>query len=227
MRRALVTGVSRWQGIGAAIADQLRGDDWDVAAAGWKAYDADMPWGSDDDGPNIIDCDLADPDAPAALVAMVGPLDALVIAHAVDTDSTLLDTTVASFDHHMAVNARASWLLIRAFAEQLAGDGVIVGITSDHTAGNLPYGASKGAMDRIVLAAATELAPRVRANVVNPGPTQTGWITPDLEPTLAGMAASGRVGQPEDCARLVAWLCSDAGRWVNGQLLKSDGGFAL
>jgi 3-oxoacyl-[acyl-carrier protein] reductase len=185
-----------------------------------------MPWGRDD-ALDIVEADLADPAVPAALVAGAGRLDALVIAHALDVDSTIEDTTVEAFDRHMAVNARASWLLVQAFARQLGSDGVVVGITSDHTAGNLPYGASKGAMDRIVLAAATEYAPRLRANVVNPGPTQTGWIDADLEPTLAGMSAGGRVGRPEDCARLVGWLCSDAGRWVNGQLLRSDGGFDL
>ena len=226
MGRVLVTGVSRREGIGAAIAEQLRADGWQVVATGWRAYDEAMPWGRDD-ALEIIEADLADPAAPAGLVSGAGPLDALVIAHALDVVSTLEDTSVEAFDRHMAVNARASWLLIQAFARQLAGEGVVVGITSDHSAGNLPYGASKGAMDRIVLAAATEYAPRIRANVVNPGPTQTGWIGADLEPTLAGMSAGGRVGHPEDCARLVRWLCSDAGRWVNGQLLKSDGGFGL
>ena len=61
----------------------------------------------------------------------------------------------------MAVNARASWLLIRQFAERYQGPfgrGRIVALTSDHTAGNLPYGASKGALDRIVIAAARESA---------------------------------------------------------------------
>ena len=103
-----------------------------------------------------------------------------------------------SFDRHMAVNARATWLLVREFAARFrgpAGTGRIVALTSDHTAGNLPYGASKGALDRIVLAAAVELAElRVSANVVNPGPTDTGWLTPDLHARLAERTPLGRVG---------------------------------
>lgn len=63
-----------------------------------------------------------------------------------------------------------------------------MGLTSDHTAGNLPYGASKGTLDRIVLASARELARchlGITANVVNPGATDTGWMTPQLQSQMA------------------------------------------
>lgn len=224
----LVTGVSRQAGIGAAIARRLTTDGWQVVPAGWRAYDDRMPWGRDG-VPEILEADLADPDTPADLVRRAGSLQALVLAHCESVDSGIADTTVESFDRHMAVNARATWLLLQAFAHQHpGGGGGVISITSDHTAGNLPYGASKGAMDRIVLAAASELAHLgVTANVVNPGPTQTGWISPAHERTLAAATAAGRVGEPDDCARLVSWLLSHEGRWVNGQLIKSDGGFRL
>ncbi len=110
----------------------------------------------------------------------VGPVTALVLAHAEGVESDIMTTTVESFDRHFAVNARASWLLAREFARRFRGEpgrGRIVALTSDHVAGNLPYGASKGALDRIVLAAATEFGHDGRgitANVVNPGPTDTG-----------------------------------------------------
>ena len=89
-----------------------------------------------------------------------GGLRGLVMSHCESVDSSILDTTVESWERHFAVNARAVWLLIKAFAERLpAGPttqvtGRIVALTSDHTAHNLPYGASKGALDRIVVAAA-------------------------------------------------------------------------
>jgi 3-oxoacyl-[acyl-carrier protein] reductase len=75
----------------------------------------------------------------------------MVLAHAESVDSDILTTTVDSFDRHMAINARASWLLIRAFARQFPAGaaGRIVALTSDRTPFNLPYGASKGALDRI------------------------------------------------------------------------------
>lgn len=99
----------------------------------------------------------------------------------------MLDTTVESWDRHFAVNARTVWLLIKAFAEHHPADtttqarGRIVALTSDHMVHNLPYGASKGALDRIVVAAAVELADQgIRANVINPGPIDTRWMSPQI-----------------------------------------------
>ena len=103
--------------------------------------------------------------------------------------------------------------------------GRIVALTSDHTAHNLPYGASKGALDRIVVAAAVELAGRgIRANVINPGPVDTGWMTPEIRQTVLGQTPAGRLGTPADIAGLVRFLMSDAGGWITGQVLHSNGG---
>jgi 3-oxoacyl-[acyl-carrier protein] reductase len=121
------------------------------------------------------------------------------------------------------------WLLIRAFARQFpasaAGQGRIVAITSDHTAFNLPYGASKGALDRIVIAAATELAELgVTANVVNPGANDTGWMDADTVAAVKARNLQPRVGMPADTADLISFLLSSHGGWMNGQILYSDGG---
>lgn len=231
-RVALVTGVGRSIGIGAAIASALDVDGWRVVTTGWRAYDERMPWGADEAPVASIEADLADPAAPARLFddvnRRVGRVSALVCCHCESVDSSLLDTTVDSFDRHMAVNARATWLLVKAFAEQFPGPfgaGRIVALTSDATPYNVPYGASKGAMDRIVLAAAVELAHLgVTANVVNPGPVQTGWMDDELEAVLAGSNLQGRLGTPADCANLVRFLCSPEGQWINRQLIDSDGG---
>lgn len=64
----------------------------------------------------------------------------------------------------------------------------------------------------------------VTANVVNPGATDTGWISSDVEESVLRRNLQPRVGQPDDCANLVRFLCSSQGRWINGQLLYSDGG---
>jgi 3-oxoacyl-[acyl-carrier protein] reductase len=242
----LVTGASRRVGIGAAIARRLARDGWDVATTYWTDYDARMPWGSD---PNEvaeleatlrsagartapIEADLASVDAPAqifdAVEKQLGPVTAVVLAHCESVDSGIIDTDVSSFDRHFAVNTRATWLLIREFAMRHRiepGRGRIVGLTSDHTVGNLPYGASKAALDRIILAAARELSHlRITANVINPGATDTGWMTEALLTQVGDMTPLARVGQPKDCAELVAFLCSEAGGWINGQLIYSNGG---
>jgi 3-oxoacyl-[acyl-carrier protein] reductase len=246
----LVTGVGREAGIGAGIALRLAEAGWDVAYGFWQAYDARRPWGADAEGRQrlrerltaagarcvAVEADLSDTGTPAALFdaaeRALGPVTGLVLSHAESVDSGLLDTTVESFDLHFAVNARASWLLVREFALRFAGEaadgeGRIVALTSDHTAFNLPYGASKGALDRIVLSAAKELAGRgITANVVNPGPIDTGWMTDELKAAVVTDTPLGRLGTPSDTASLVAFLLSAEGAWINGQLLHSSGGFA-
>jgi 3-oxoacyl-[acyl-carrier protein] reductase len=218
MPLALVTGAARANSIAAGIVPRLRADGWDVVTS--DLADADYP------------CDLAVPESPAELIDAVvrehGPLSALVLSHAHDVESGILDTDAASFDRHVAVNARATLLLIAAFARQVPEDGgAVLALTSDHTTGNLPYGASKGALDRIVISAARELGPRgISANVLNPGPIDTDWITADFEQALVAQHPLGRLGTPADIASFVSFLLSPEGRWVSGQLLHADGGFS-
>lgn len=238
-RSVLVTGVGRSVGIGNAIATALATDGWTVVTSGHVDYDAKMSWGADPDGPPQpgiahFEADLADPAAPQTLIEQAteaaGPLTGLVMCHCESVDSSILTTTVDSFDLHFNVNARATWLLIKAFAEQFPEGGTtpagrIVAITSDHAEFNLPYGSSKAALDRIVIAAATELADLgITANVINPGGTDTGWMTPDIVDHVLERNIQPRVGLPQDCANLVRFLCSPEGQWVNAQLLYSDGG---
>lgn len=244
-KAALVTGVGRRRGIGAAIALGLAADGWDLALSYWHAYDDRVGLArSADDldriaeevrgmGRNVVllPSDLEQPAQAAGLVdaaaAELGPLSGLVLSHAESVDSGFLDTTVESFDRHYAVNVRASWLLVASLARQLPPTGGrVVALTSDHTVGNLPYGSSKGALDRLVIAAAHELADRgLLANVVNPGPVDTGWMDEDTRQAVKEHTAANRLGTPEDTADLVRFLFSDRGGWINGQLLHSNGGF--
>jgi 3-oxoacyl-[acyl-carrier protein] reductase len=242
----LVTGVGRTVGIGAGVATRLAEDGWDVATTHWTAYDDRMPWGRRPEDPRLVtealrargartvavEADLSDPAAPARVLddaqAELGAVTALVMCHCESVDSGLLDTTVESFDRHYAVNVRATWLLLKAYAQRFSGTpgtGRVVAMTSDHVVGNLPYGATKGALDRVVVGAARELAHlRVSANVVNPGPVDTGWMSEDLREEVRRLTPLGRSGTPADAAALVSFLLSPEGGWVNGQLLCSDGG---
>lgn len=245
---ALVTGASRTAGIGAAVARDLAENGWDVALNYWRSYDERLPWGAEPDAVERlqseiravggrclgVEADLSDIASPRSLFDVVerslGPVTGLIMAHCESVDSNIRSTPVESFDRHMAVNARASWLLIREFAERYKGHfgrGRIVALTSDHTAWNLPYGASKGALDRIVLGAALELCDQgITANVVNPGPTDTGWMTSGDRAFTEERTPLHRLGTPEDAAALVTFLCSTRGGWINGQLLHSDGGLS-
>jgi 3-oxoacyl-[acyl-carrier protein] reductase len=102
-----------------------------------------------------------------------------------------------------------------------------VALTSDATTGNLPYGASKGSLDRIVISAARELGPMgISANALYPGPMDTGWMNAEIRRRLVAVLPLGRLGVPTDIAEVVAFLVSERGRWVSGQLLHVDGGFS-
>lgn len=243
---ALVTGVGRTAGIGAGIAAGLAASGWDIAFTYWTPYDERMPWGAEAGAAGVIgeslsahgaavaavEADLAGAGSPALVFdeaeRRLGNVTALVMCHCESVDSGLLDTTVESFDRHFAVNARASWLLVREYGRRFRGargTGRVIALTSDHTVGNLPYGASKGALDRITIAAARELAHLgVTANVVNPGPVDTGWMDDSLRRSVVRETPLGRLGTPRDTAHLVVFLCSPEGGWVNGQLLVSNGG---
>lgn len=243
---ALVTGVSRKISIGAAIASTLAQAGWDLALTYWQPYDESMPWGSEPR--EILDlkkelekagatvslheANLEDIEVPTKLfddlLEIHGSFGALILSHCHSVDSDILDTTPESFDRHFAVNARGAWLLIREFGRRfngVPGSGRIIALTSDHTAFNLPYGASKGALDRIVIASAREFREKgITANVINPGATDTGWMDEPLKKAIGNITFSHRLGQPQDCANLVRFLCSEEGQWINGQLLFSDGG---
>ena len=179
-----------------------------------------------------IEADLSDIKSPETIFNGIeknlGMVSALILSHGYSIDSSLLTTSVASFDMHFAINARASFLLIQEFARRFHYDhqpGRIIAMTSDHTAYNLPYGASKGALDRIVIAAAEELRDKsITANIINPGANDTGWMSEDFKSVVKQKTFLGRVGTPMDTAHLVTFLCSKAGEWINGQSINSNGG---
>lgn len=247
MTVALVTGVSRRIGIGAAVARRLADSGMDLFLHSFGPHDAEQPWGADPDGPESIVADvrtrggrvehlaldLADPDAPARLVATareeLGPIDVLVANHARSSAFALDDLTADELDLTYAVNTRATLLLVKEFAAQAAGPGRVVLMTSGQhrgpMPGELPYVASKGALHQLTASLAAHLAPRaITVNCVDPGATDTGYADAGTRAAVLAQEPMGRWGEPDDAARLIAWLTSDAGRWMTGQVLVSNGG---
>jgi len=127
---------------------------------------------------------------------------------------------------------RATMLLAAEFARRFTGDdgGRIINLTSGQGLGPMPdelaYGATKGAIEAFTRSlAAAVMAKGITVNAVNPGPTDTGWISSDLRGVLLPRFPTGRIGEPDDAARLIAWLASPEARWVTGQIISSEGGF--
>ena len=217
MRAALVTGVSRRAGIGFAIAHRLEEAGASVFTQGWTPHDAAQAWGADETLAPSIEADFAEADAPARVVAAareaLGPLDVLVVNHARSGDGRLADLTAEHLDEFLHENVRASLLLVKEFAAQFEGDaGRVVLLTSGAHLGpmttEVAYAVSKGALAIATATLAEELAPRgITVNCVNPGPTDTGWGLAEIDPKRRMPA--GRWGEPDDAARLVAWLCSE------------------
>jgi 3-oxoacyl-[acyl-carrier protein] reductase len=226
---ALVTGADNPRGIGRACVRAL-------AAGGSRVACSVLPGG---EGPAeaelVVPVDLAAPGAPTELLATVaagvGRPSVLVNNAAVSERDGYERLDAGSLDRHHAVNVRATALLsCRLARDHPAGAaGRIVNLTSGQALGPMPgelaYTATKGAIEAFTAQLAAEVAHLgITVNAVDPGPTDTGWMDDDLRAALAVRAPAGRVGEPEDAARLVAWLCSDAAGWVTGQVIHSNGG---
>ena len=248
-RVAVVTGVSRRVGIGAAIARRLAESGHALLLTGLPSYDDAQPHGGDPDGgpallaelraggteADYVAADLLDPAAPGEIVAAAvrrfGRVDALVANHAYSTHTPLGELEAAEVDRHLLVNVRGTLLLVDAFAAaHEGGDGRVVLFSSGQRLGPMPgelaYAASKGALEALVPTLADELAGRgITVNAVNPGPTDTGYAPPEVLERVRARFPAGRWGEPDDAARLVGWLCSAEARWITGQIIDSEGGF--
>ena len=246
---ALVTGASRKIGIGAAIVRELALAGADIFFTTMHAYDAGQPWGSQPSeaaailaelktlgvSASKLDIDLSDRGAPAHLFDVVtgqlGPVDVLVTSAAYSVNDGIDHLTAELLDRHYAVNVRAMALLCAQFARRFSkrSGGRIINLSSGLSLGPMPgelaYVASKGAVEAFTVSLSAELAPRgITVNAVDPGVTDTGWLTAEQRLEWEARAPLGRLGMPQDVARLVRFLVSDEAGWITGQILHSRGG---
>lgn len=243
-RVALVTGVSRSSGIGAAVASRLHELDATVAASGWPPHDAEMPWGEAPLStlPFPVDRhDLADPLAPGNLIDEVvdrhGRIDIVVAVHARSSDGSLAEVTADELDRCWAVNVRSVVLLAQQFArrhrpspDRSAPTGRMLWFTSGQHLGpmdgEIAYAVSKGALHQMTRSIDHALSrSRIIANCINPGPVDTGYASGDGHARTAARFPDGRWGRPDDIADVVEFLVSDGGAWIRGQVIDAEGGF--
>lgn len=252
-KKVFITGVSRRQGIGCAIARQIAAWGASVIVHHYQPHDQEQEWGADDlskvlssiekelmDDAFLYDVsgDFREPETPNKIIEHImeqcGYIDALVCNHALSgSDGAIGELTAEMLDKHWAVNTRSTILLAQSFVEQYETQqnrGNIIFITSGQRLGPMPgevsYGAAKGALADITMTIADQLADKnIKVNTVNPGPVDTGYLNQEMWDMVKPMFPFGRFGHPEDPARLIAWLLTEEASWITGQIINTEGGF--
>jgi 3-oxoacyl-[acyl-carrier protein] reductase len=247
---AIVTGVSRPKGIGAAISRKLAELGVNLFLTGWPAYDEGQSSGSGDSGLDRLLSDLRDlgsdvewvpldlrlSESPAALLDAVSSrfnrAHILINNACVSARDSIATLNAAVLDQHYGVNTRAPILLSVEFVRRFGGKGArrIISMTSGQMlgpmAGEVAYSATKAAVDAFTITFASEVGKLgITVNAVDPGPTDTGWMTQQEQKEFLSRYSLGRLGGPEDAARLVAFLASSEADWITGQIIRSRGGF--
>ncbi|MFE9988322.1 SDR family oxidoreductase [Streptomyces sp. NPDC005381] len=240
-RVAIVTGGSG--GIGSAVAQALAADGMSVVVHySGRAERADEVVTSirKAGGEAVaVSGDVADETAMAALYDTAeerfGGVDVVVNTAGIMVLAPLTEIDLDAFDRMHRVNVRGTFVVSQLAARRLRPGGALVNFSTSVTRLQQPtyaaYAATKGAVEAMTLILARELRGRdVTVNAVAPGPTATPLFlegkSPELVERIAAVSPLERLGTPEDIAQAVAFLAGPGGRWVNGQVLFSNGGAA-
>ncbi len=249
-KTALVTGASR--GIGRATATALA----EAGAHVLVHYGRSVPEAESlvtaiqarGGRANAISADLSTPDGATLLAkqvrSIVGDrLDVLVLNAGISKVATIADHTVEDFDNLFATNVRGPFFLVQQLLPVLGEGSSIVAVSSLgarmvvskpglENPSILAYASTKGALETLVKNWAAILGPSgIRVNAVAPGVIDTDISsftkTEAGRETAMGMQALKRIGKPEDVADVVAFVASDAARWITGASIPVDGGSKL
>jgi 3-oxoacyl-[acyl-carrier protein] reductase len=238
---AIVTGASR--GIGAPVARRLAKDGFAVAinyASSSKEADALVAeLASTGTKAIAVKADVSKADEVRAMFeateAQLGKIDVLVNNAGVLKTVPLADTSDTLYDQTFDINVRGTFNTLREAAARMNEGGRIVNFSSTTLALNMPgyaiYNATKAAVEAFTHVFAKELRGRnITVNAVAPGPIATSLFldgkTEEQIQTFAKMPPLQRLGQPEDVASVVSFLVSPDAGWVNGQILRANGGVA-
>ena len=238
-KAALVTGASR--GIGAEIAKRLGRDGFDVVVNYARGADEAETVVRDIEAAGgraiAAQADVSDPAAMAGLFERgeqaFGGLDVLVNNAGVMKLAPVAQADDALFDQTIAINLKGVFNGLREAAQRLRDGGRIISFSSSvvglYQPGYAVYAATKAGVEAMTHVLAKELGPRrITVNAVAPGPIATelflkGKSDQDIAP-IVGRTPLGRLGEPEDVAAVVSFLASPEGGWINGQVLRANGG---
>ncbi len=236
---ALVTGASR--GIGAAVAERLAGDGFAVVinySRGADVAQALVAKITQAGGvARAVQADVADPAAVKALFDAAehdhGGIDVLVNNAGIMKLAPIAKADDALFDQHVAVNLKGVFNCLREVGRRMRDGGRVVSFSSSVVGLYQPtygiYAATKAGVEAMTNVFAKEMrGRRITVNAVAPGPTDTPLFTdgntPEQIATIARMGPMERLGEPVDIANAVAFLAGPDGAWVNGQILRVNGG---
>ena len=238
-RSVIVTGSSR--GIGRAVAERLAADGWAVTVnfAGNRQAADEVVAGIENAGGQAM---AVQADVSVAADAMrlfdeteraFGGVDALVNNAGVMSMTPIADTDDATFERMFAVNVRGTFFTLRAAAKRVRDGGRIVNFSTSATHLQLPgyatYCATKAAVEVYTSILAKELRGRsITVNAVAPGPVATELFfegkSEEQVARLANLNPFGRLGEPQDIAGVASFLLSADAGWVNGQVIRANGG---
>jgi 3-oxoacyl-[acyl-carrier protein] reductase len=236
---AIVTGASR--GIGAAVAERLAGDGLTVVInySGDTKSAETLARKIEAKGSRAlaVKADVSDPTAVRGLfdaaAAAFGGIDVLINNAGIMKLAKIADSDDAVFDQQIAVNLKGSFNAMREAAKRLRDGGRIVNFSTSVVGTRLEtygvYAATKSAIETMTAILSKEMRGRnITVNAVAPGPTATDLFLngkpPELIERLAKMSPLERLGAPEDIASVVAFLVGPDGSWINGQVLRANGG---
>jgi 3-oxoacyl-[acyl-carrier protein] reductase len=236
---AIVTGASR--GIGAAVAERLAGDGFTVVinySGDTKSAEA-LARKIESKGGRALTAkaDVSDPNAVRSMFdaaeAAFGGVDVLVNNAGIMKLAKIADSDDALFDQQIAVNLKGAFNALREAAKRLRDGGRVVNFSTSVVGVKLEtygvYAATKAAVEMLTAILSKELRGRsITVNAIAPGPTATDLFlngkSPELIERMAKMNPLERLGKPEDIASAVAFLVGPDGSWINGQVLRANGG---
>jgi 3-oxoacyl-[acyl-carrier protein] reductase len=238
-RVAIVTGASR--GIGSAVAERLARDGFSVIvnySGSVEAADALVRKIEAGGGRALaVKADVSDARAVREMfettVSKFGGVDILVNNAGIMALSNIADTDDASFDKLIAINLKGTFNTLREGAKRLRSGGRIINFSSSVVGLLQPtyavYAGTKAAVEAMTSVLAKELRGRnITVNAIAPGPTGTDLFLKGKPQAvvdhLAKLAPLERLGEPDDIARAVSFLAGPDGAWINGQVLRANGG---